>query len=273
MQFPKGVSLEDVEGNISVVVLLRKALHDLCQSPQLFNKLLNELPTSCGFQRCDQEACIYKYYGADGWILIGCKVDDLIVTGTNEKKIAELQKVFKDKWSVDQWGDIHTFLGMRCQYNRSEGGFKLDVEQNIKDMLKRFPGLAKLPNKTVPLQPPQVNKELKLGNIKVVARCFRLSSLRRRHARQQAAGRARRRAEWGVWYFDHAGSAGALGFARFPPLTSVNCPGWCFRRRADRARKKGADHCPSARRWPGYVRRGTGGASNCTNGPKYGPAT
>ena len=37
--------------------------------------------------------------------------------------------------------------------------------------------------------------------------------------------------------------------------------------------KKGADHRPSARRWPGYVRRGTGGASNCTNGPNYGPAT
>ena len=37
--------------------------------------------------------------------------------------------------------------------------------------------------------------------------------------------------------------------------------------------KKGADHRPSARRWPGYVRRGTKGASNCTNGPRYGPAT
>ena len=43
---------------------------------------------------------------------------------------------------------------MRCQYNRSEGGLKLDVEQKIKDMLKRFlPELAKLPYKTVPLQP------------------------------------------------------------------------------------------------------------------------
>ena len=40
-----------------------------------------------------------------------------------------------------------------------------------------------------------------------------------------------------------------------------------------RAKKKGADHRPSARRWPGYVRRGTGGASNCTNGLNYGPGT
>ena len=36
---------------------------------------------------------------------------------------------------------------------------------------------------------------------------------------------------------------------------------------------KGADHRLRARQWPGYVRRGTGGASNCTNGPNYGPAT
>ena len=40
-----------------------------------------------------------------------------------------------------------------------------------------------------------------------------------------------------------------------------------------RAKKKGADHRPSARRWPEHVRRGTRGASNCTNGLNYGPAT
>ena len=85
------------------------------------------------------------------------------MTGTNEKKIAELQNIFKDKWSVEPWGDIHTFLGMRCQYNMSEGELKLDVEQKIKGMLKRFPGLAKLPYKTVPLQPSQVNKEFEIG--------------------------------------------------------------------------------------------------------------
>ena len=153
-------------GNSSTIVILRKALCGLRQSPQLFNKLLNALLTNCGLQRCEQEACIYKYYDADSWILIGCETDDLIVTGTNEKKIAELQKVFKGKWSVAQWGDIHTFLGMRCQYNRSEGGLKLDVEQKTKDMLERFPELAKLPYKTVPLQPSQANKQLKVGDIK-----------------------------------------------------------------------------------------------------------
>ena len=166
LRFPKGVSLEDDKGNSSVIVLLRKALYGLRQSPQLFNKLLNELLTSCGLLCCEQEACIYKYFDANGWVLIGCEVDDLIVTGTNEKKIAELQKVFKDKWNVEQWGDIHTFLGMRCQYNRSEGELKLGVEQKNKDMLKRFPELAKLPYKTVPLQPSQVSKELKVGDIK-----------------------------------------------------------------------------------------------------------
>ena len=47
MQFPKGISLEDDEGNSSIIVLLRKALYGLrqSQSPQLFNKLLNELLT------------------------------------------------------------------------------------------------------------------------------------------------------------------------------------------------------------------------------------
>ena len=77
-------------------------------------------------------------------------------------------------------------------------------------------------------------------------------------------------------------SADTLGFAQFPPLTSVNfagsrykkfpCAGASGAERTARG-KKGADHRPSARRWPGYVRRGTGGASNCTNGLNYGPWT
>ena len=166
LRFPKGTSLVDDEGSIRIVVLLRKALYGLRQSQQLFNKPLNGLLTSRGLQRCEHEAYIYKYYDADGWVLIGCEVDDLIVTGTGDKKIAELQKVFDDKWSAKQWGGIHTFLGMRYKYNRGEGELTRDVEQMIKDMLKHFPELGKLPYKTVPLQPSQVNKELKVGDIK-----------------------------------------------------------------------------------------------------------
>ena len=74
----------------------------------------------------------------------------------------------------------------------------------------------------------------------------------------------------------------ALGFSRFPPLTSVNFTGsrhnknalaGAFGAERTARGKKGADHHPRARQWPGYFRRGTGGASNCTNGPHYGPAT
>jgi len=73
-------------------------------------------------RRCVHEACIYKYYGADGWVLIGAEVDDLIVRGIlgirngniewtklKEGKDAEVMttKVHEattkyDKWSVRQ---------------------------------------------------------------------------------------------------------------------------------------------------------------------------
>ena len=121
-----------------------------------------------------------------------------------------------------------------------------------------------------------------MNEFKVIWRCFRLSSLRRRHARQRAAGRAGSRAQWRVWQFDHAGSAGALGSARFKLLASGNSTGSRYKKMpcagasgAERtAREKiGACHRPSARLWPGYVRRGTGGASNCTYGLNYGPGT
>ena len=40
--------------------------------------------------------------------------------------------------------------------------------------------------------------------------------------RTPASGRAYGTPSLNVWYFDRAWSAGALGFARFPPLTSVS---------------------------------------------------
>jgi hypothetical protein len=64
------------------------------------------------------------------------------------------------------FGVIHTFLGMRGKCDHAAGELALDVEQKIKDMLKRFPELAKLPYKTVPLQPSQVHRELKVGELK-----------------------------------------------------------------------------------------------------------
>ena len=77
-----------------------------------------------------------------------------------------------------------------------------------------------------------ISKPIGMVVLKVIGWFFRLSSLRRRHARPRAAGRAGRRVQWEVWYFDHAWSAGALGFARFLPLlTSVNFTGSCSRGR------------------------------------------
>ena len=74
-------------------------------------------------RRCVHGACNNKYYDAGGWVPIGAEVDDLIVTGTNTKKMAELQQLFQDKWGVEKWGDVHTFHGMRCKYDRSAGVF------------------------------------------------------------------------------------------------------------------------------------------------------
>ena len=51
LQLPKGVSLVDEDGATSVIVMLRKAMYGLRQSPQLFNKLLGELLNSCGPRR------------------------------------------------------------------------------------------------------------------------------------------------------------------------------------------------------------------------------
>ena len=111
---------------------------------------------------------------------------------------------------------------------------------------------------------------------------FRLSSLRRCHERQRATGRAGSRPRREVWSFDRARPAGALGFARFAPLSFVNSTRSCYKKRprgaaasAERTAREetDADHGPSARWCPGHYQGGMVGALKCTNGPYCGPGT
>ena len=97
-------------------MLLRNALYGLRQSPQLFNKLLHSLLTESGLVRCAHEACIYKYFDVNRWMLIAAEDDDLIVTGTNEAKIAEL--CVKSKLPL---GRAPLISGRLCPVGRARG--------------------------------------------------------------------------------------------------------------------------------------------------------
>ena len=67
---------------------------------------------------------------------LATEVDDLVITGKNLKKIAELRVVLtKHFGEIKQFEDISSFLGINIAYDQKAGVLSMDVEAKIKALI------------------------------------------------------------------------------------------------------------------------------------------
>ena len=93
IMLPKGITvnpgytaLDTADWDNRIVRLLR-SLYGLKSAPQIWNKILNEiLLDDLKLKRAASDSCLYHYRDDNGWIWPCTEVDDLVITGTNEKK-------------------------------------------------------------------------------------------------------------------------------------------------------------------------------------------
>ena len=64
-------------------------------------------------------------------MLVGCEVDDLIITGNDASCIARLKKKLQDDYKVKDWERIASFLGLDISYDLTSGILTLDVKSKI----------------------------------------------------------------------------------------------------------------------------------------------
>ena len=82
--------------------------------------MLNDVMVSMDFTRSKSDTCLYVSEGKNGtWCACAAFVDDIIVTGTDEAKIAEMKEVFRSRFKGEgQWDEtINSFLGVHIEYN------------------------------------------------------------------------------------------------------------------------------------------------------------
>ena len=137
LKLPQGIKFNSARN--PRIVKLFKALYGLNSSPQLFNKMLNSILTDVsglGFTRAHSDSCLYHYADEDGCCLLATEVDDLVITGNNLKKIAELRVVLtKHFGEIKQFEDISSFLGINIAYDQKAGVLSMDVEAKIKALI------------------------------------------------------------------------------------------------------------------------------------------
>ena len=72
------------------VCKLSKALYGLCESSRVWYECFDEYIKKLGFQRSENNYCLYMKYENDDVIYLILFVDDLLICGKNKRKIDEI---------------------------------------------------------------------------------------------------------------------------------------------------------------------------------------
>ena len=132
------------------ILKLKKGLYGLKTSGALWNKNLHKFLIRIGFKRTTCDACMYTRIHGDEYTIVCIYVDDITIASNRQKYIDQLRKSFKQKYKMDDKGELEWILGMRVTRNRHKRTIHLDQERYILDSLKRF-------NMDDPLKEPPID--------------------------------------------------------------------------------------------------------------------
>jgi hypothetical protein len=107
----------EVKGQEQKVYRLRKALYGLKQAPRAWNKRIDGFLMKEGFTKCVSEHGVYmKGSSKLDHIILCLYVDDLLVTGANEKEIRKFKSSLMQEFEMSDLGNLSYFLGMEFKH-------------------------------------------------------------------------------------------------------------------------------------------------------------
>lgn len=123
----------------SKVLKLDKALYGTKQGPRVFNNTLNDFLVNIGFKRCTTDPCVYTLLSEeDDPIYLGVYVDDMIIIGADQLRIARIKADIKSRFDIDDKGPVDFILGMKVERDRENRMLYLHQEQYAKNVIKKF---------------------------------------------------------------------------------------------------------------------------------------
>src|SRR5579871_6115728 len=132
------------------VCKLNKYLYRLKQSPQVWNKSINEFFNKYNFHYTNSDHGIY--INDQSGIIIGIWVDDLIIIEKNIMNIKELKENLNKTFEMKDLGDLTYFLGIHIIQNRKTQTIFINQSNYISKILTQFNMQDCKPAKT-PLEP------------------------------------------------------------------------------------------------------------------------
>ncbi|KAL3634075.1 hypothetical protein CASFOL_021129 [Castilleja foliolosa] len=128
MKQPKGF---EKDGNL--VCKLNKALYGLKQASRAWYMKVKSTLSSLGFKNSKADCSLFFFNQNGIQIFILIYVDDILVTGNNDRLIHKLVEKLQGHFSIKDLGQIHHFLGI--EVTKSCEGFHLCQREYIKKLL------------------------------------------------------------------------------------------------------------------------------------------
>jgi hypothetical protein len=126
-----------IRGEEDKVLKLNKALYGLKQAPRAWNRRIDEFLKYIGYTKCTVEHGIYvKGQSQDNLNIVCLYVDDLLITGSNEKEIEGIKSQMNAEFDMTDLGNLHYFLEL--EVTESSQGLIIHQRKYITDILKRF---------------------------------------------------------------------------------------------------------------------------------------
>ncbi|KAG9444915.1 hypothetical protein H6P81_016255 [Aristolochia fimbriata] len=129
----------EVIGKESWVCKLKRSLYGLKQAPRQWYLKFDRFMLDIGFTRSNADHCVYLQRFNDGdYIILTLYVDDMLVAGTNMKKIDHLKKRLANQFSMTDLGEAKQLLGMQITRDKKKKKLWLSQEGYVKKVLERF---------------------------------------------------------------------------------------------------------------------------------------
>uniref|UniRef100_A0A251VAV7 Putative zinc finger, CCHC-type n=1 Tax=Helianthus annuus TaxID=4232 RepID=A0A251VAV7_HELAN len=124
-----------IAGKERMVYKLHKALYGLRQAPRAWNQRLDKALKRVGFLKCPQEQAIYKLQGSKTSLIVGVYVDDLIVTGSDDKQVCDFKQKLNKMFDMVDLGKLSYYLGIKVEQKEGEiticqGGYAKKILQS-----------------------------------------------------------------------------------------------------------------------------------------------
>jgi hypothetical protein len=124
------------QGSEDQVCLLNKALYGLKQAVHAWQHELFALIRQNGYIQARKEPCIWFKREVRKMTLIAIYVDDILLTGNDEKEIKEISRIMGNQFKMKDLGVLREFLGI--EVIRIKNGVKLCQRKYAEQVVKKF---------------------------------------------------------------------------------------------------------------------------------------